>query len=364
MKKRILETIFKVVLLIVIALSTGERASAQLLNPGEKVPAGAIVYSLPITTIHLIVESVEHSFVAGPYARYAKKYLGVEGREESGVEYQLSSIELIPYLEADPSINIALQLGNQRNASANFLEMINQGLILWSDSFGGVNQKVRYPNLADNSQLLRAASSSNLVSEKSTLYTTQKSGATIERVAVEQSHIVEKSEERKAQEVADKIFTLREKRLNIITGDTDATFSGDALRAAIEEINRLEERYLSLFLGSSSYSTKRSTFDVVPMAEREQQLYIAFRFSERRGVIPTSDLSGRPIVLELQLSAGDSPAKEEMVAASKGSVLYRKPAMVNAKVMDGEELLLQSRVPLYQLGSLLSFPINIATGRL
>ena len=31
------------------------------------------------------------------------------------------------------------------------------------------------------------------------------------------------------------ILSLRQNRINIITGNTDATFSGDALRAAIEE---------------------------------------------------------------------------------------------------------------------------------
>ncbi|NCC45628.1 MAG: hypothetical protein EOM16_01155, partial [Bacteroidia bacterium] len=41
---------------------------SQILNPGEKIPAGAIVYSLPSTTIHLSVEAEFESFVAGPYA--------------------------------------------------------------------------------------------------------------------------------------------------------------------------------------------------------------------------------------------------------------------------------------------------------
>jgi hypothetical protein len=38
--------------------------------------------------------------------------------------------------------------------------------------------------------------------------------------------------------------------------------------------------------------------------------------------------------------------------------------MANVKISDGQSTLLMSRVPIYQLGTTLSFPIDIATGRL
>lgn len=53
------------------------------------------------------------------------------------------------------------------------------------------------------------------------------------------------------------ILSLRQQRINIITGNTDATFSGDALRAAVEEIGRLEEEYMSLFTGTVGTSVQK-----------------------------------------------------------------------------------------------------------
>ncbi len=337
---------------------------SQILNPGDRVPAGAVVYSLPVTNIHLAVEAVHESFIAGPYAKYAQKYLGVEAKEESRDSYRLSSVELTPYIEADPSINIALFLGNQRNASANFLEMINQGLIMWSDSYAGKSQKIQFPNLKDNALYVKSMAGSNLTSEKSTLYSTVKSASGTERVAVQQSQIVEKSLEKRAEEIASQIFHLRAKRFNIITGDTDATFSGDALRAAIEEINRLEDEYLALFMGKVNTKIQKMSFDVVPKADNEKQIYIAFRLSETAGLMPANNLSGRPVVLELIKSEQTATVNIDTSPSGKGKVIYRKPAVVNARLMDGQELVMQSRIPVYQLGILLSFPIEVATGRL
>ena len=38
-------------------------------------PEGYVTYSLPSTSLVLDVEAVKESFYAGPYARYAEKYL-------------------------------------------------------------------------------------------------------------------------------------------------------------------------------------------------------------------------------------------------------------------------------------------------
>ncbi len=337
--------------------------AGQILNPGDKIPAGAIVYSLPVTSLHFEVEAQYESFVAGPYARFAQKYLGVAAREDSGESYTINSVEMTPFVEADPSVNIALNLGNQRNASANFLEMINQGLIVWSDSYTGKANKVRYPQLKSEELFAGAMTAPNLTNEKSTLYTTLRTASGTERVAVQQSQVVEKSAEKRAEEAAALIFNLRTKRLNIITGDTDATFSGDALRAAVEEINRLEDEYLSLFMGKKRTGTQRMSFDIVPVKNNDKQIYIAFRISETSGLMPANNLSGRPVVLELVAESGEVSLSSD-ISAGKGTVLYRKPAMVNARLMDGQQLLIQSRIPVYQLGTTLSFPLNIATGKL
>ena len=95
---------------------------------------------------------------------------------------------------------------------------------------------------------------------------------------MQQNMVVEKSADKKAAEAAETIFKLRQKRLQIVTGDTDATYSGEAMGAAIAELTRLEEEYMTLFVGYSDYNDMAMSFDVIPDAEAESQMYIAFRY--------------------------------------------------------------------------------------
>lgn len=349
-------------LTLTILLFGVEKVSGQQLNPGDQLPAGAILYSLPRTTLNLEVEAECETYVAGPYARYAQKYIGVEAQLENSKHYRVVGVELKSEVEADPQANIALNLGNNRNASANFLEMTRLGLIVWSDAFKG-GESSEHPLTEERDLFAKIVSAPNLTKEESTLYRTTQSASGVERVAVRQSQVVEKSIEKRAEEAAFQLFDLRRKKINIITGDTDATFSGDALRAAVEELNRLEEEYLSLFLGKRKVSYERATFTVIPKVSEEKQIYIAFRVSDSEGLLPSSNLSGRPIVLEL-FAEERVPITTRDNKESKGVVLYRKPLMVTAKLSDGQKLLLESRIPVYQLGETLTFPIAIATGRL
>jgi hypothetical protein len=339
------------------------KAESQVINPGEKLPQGAIVYSLPSTTIQFQAEAVHESFIAGPYAKFAQKYLGIAAREESGEFYKLSSVEMKPFIEADYSSNIALNLGNSKYASANFLEFISQGLIIWSDSYAGKEDKMRFSKIIQKSTFNTSLSTSNLTNEKSTLYKTVQTASGLERVPVQQNQVVEKSQEKRAEETAALIFKLRTKRVEIITGETDATFSGEALKAAIDEINRLESEYLSLFIGKSSFDKQQMSFELVPLADNTKQVYIAFRFSDNQGLLPSNNLSGRPIVLELLSEGKVAEAPGMDLSTSKGRVIYRKPAIMTARVSDGQTILLQTRMPVYQLGNIMSFPLEVATAK-
>ena len=351
----------KNVLLLAAAMLFGVAANGQILQNGVPAPAGAIVYSLPSTTISLKVTAEHESFVAGPYAKYAEKYLGIEARTESGDFYTLGAIEMIPCIEADPSVRVAVSLGTSKTASANFLNFCSQGLIMTSDSYTGKQAQWRFPSAVNNSDFASSGATSNLDSRTTTLYKSVKTADGLEKVPVQQTQVVEKSIERKAEETASMIFRLRQKRMDIITGDTDATYSGEAMAAAIEEITRLEQEYLSLFIGKSVTDEQTVVFDVVPKAENgNKQMYIAFRISDTQGLVPASNMSGRPIVLELQKDGTHSAGTSEAASSAKGRIYYRQPATMTARLLDGQKEIMQGRMPVYQLGQTLSFPIDIA----
>lgn len=326
--------------LAVASLFTFATASAQ------------VIYSLPSTTINLNVTAEKENFVAGPYAKYAQKYLGAPARSANAVSYSLKEVTVKPYVEADPAETYVVKLAGESLASATFLQMCAQGILLYSDSKDSKKDEWRFPSPESEDAFVSKDLGENLTSATTTLYKNVKSENGFSKVAVQQSEVVEKSLEKKAAEAAQRIFDLRKSRIQIITGDTDATYSGEAMGAALKEITRLEQEYLSLFYGISETSEQKMNFDVVPTTTNPKQMYVAFRLSETEGLLPSSDVSGRPVILELALE--QKAAHQDMSSSKKGSgnqVFYRVPVTVTAKLIDSQKVLLQTRIPVYQLGT-------------
>lgn len=318
-------------------------------------PEGTMIYALPKTTLTLKVTAEKETFLAGPYAQYARKYLGNDARMEDAVTYSVKAIDMVPYIEADLDNTYTVSLSAKDASSSGFVQMCSQGVIALSDSYTGKEDAWRFPSLASNDRFNGKEGSGNLTTSTTTLYRTEKTAEGFRRVAVQQSEVVEKSLEKKAAEAAQTIFNLRKSRIQIITGDTDATFSGEALKAAIDEITRLEEEYLTLFYGISERSLQTMQFDVTPDAANSRQMYVAFRISETDGLLPSDNLAGRPVVMQITApqvrEAPASDASGRKSQSARKQIYYRIPATSTVRILDGEEMLLQSRVPVYQLGS-------------
>lgn len=314
-------------------------------------PAGAVVYSLPSTTLTFDVEAVQENFYAGPYAKYAAKYLGIQVREEDQTTCHISKVTMTPFIEADQAHRFVLDV--PAASAASFLQLSSQGLIAFSDGSLGESGVWRFPS-AGKGDFSDKGVVSNLLTEETTLY--RNGNTSYNHVSVQQNMVVEKSPEKRAAETAEIIFGLRKKRVQIITGDTDATYSGAAMGAAIDEITRLEKEYMTLFTGYSEFKDLHTRFEVVPQVG-EVQKYVAFRISETAGLVEADDLSGSPVVLEL--IPDDIASAATAVKPSKGTfATIRIPAICKVKLYKGADVLLQSRVPVYQLGIESYYPIK------
>ena len=338
---------FSVALLLMLPLA----ASAQK----KSDPEGFLTYSLPSTTLVLEVEAVQESFHAGPYAKYAEKYLGIKVRQKDETTFQLTQVRMTPFVEADHSRRYTIGV-KKGQIDGSFLRLSSEGLISFSDAMYGDAASWRFPTDVQGDFSGKGVSS-NLTSASTTLYQSGKG-----RSSVKQDMLVGKTTEQRAAETAQMIIKLREQRLQIVTGDTDATYSGEAMGAAITEITRLEEEYMLLFTGYSQSQTQKMRFEVVPSAVQENQMYIAFRLSDTDGLVPADNLSGKPVIMQIipQEFAQTEVSAEEVKNNQKPVLAYyRIPAVCTVKLMDGANLLLQSRMPVYQLGQESTLPVNV-----
>lgn len=345
--KQMVRMFLMTVLLMMPVLASAQKSSD---------PEGYVTYSLPSTVIVLDVEAVQENFYAGPYARYAEKYLGIKARQKNETSYQIVEVGVTPMVEADLSRRYSLA-AKKGAIDASVLKLSSAGLVSFMDGAMTGEVKWRFP-VKGEADFSDRGVSSNLTSEATTLYRNEKKDSEYSKVSFQQNMTVEKTLEQKAAEAAQMIIRIREQRLQIVTGDTDATYSGEAMGAAINELTRLEKEYMSLFIGYSENQVQSMRFEVIPSAEKESQMYVAFRVSDSAGLVPADNLSGKPVVMEIIPQEVAEPKVAAPANPKAVNVNYLVPAFCTVKVREGSDVLVQTRVPVYQLGRLSSMPVN------
>jgi hypothetical protein len=244
------------------------------------------------TTLYIDVTIEHREVVAGPYARYAQKFLGVAAPLADKVSHEVTSVKILdtnnmPYLKEEYANNTPTHM----NPSSGF-----------------------------------------------------------PRLTVDRTSAIAQSLEESARAAANTIFTIRKSRLDLITGEVGENVFGGGLKSALQEIGRLEEEHLSLFLGRQTVRTEVRQFRIAPVRSRLN--YTVCRFSRIDGLLAEDDLSGEPMVLEL-IPIEDSVSTEGLdiqLKPSSKTIMYTIPADVRCRIiLDGMELTSEV-LPVRQLG--------------
>ncbi len=269
---------------------------------GLNVVDGRAVYYNPTTEITVDV-CVRHDVtVPGPYARYAQRYFNAVAPLAEKSSYTLVDAGLY-YTDSDTPVVPAVPelLGGEK-------ELLSHT----HSDYGFVN------------------------------------------VSPDRLSSANKSDDEIAAETAAAIFSLRQARMELITGRAGENVFGAGLKAALEEIDRAEEEYLSLFFGKEYSVTEWRRFTFLP-AEGEGT-HVVCRFSPEVGVVDSSDLSASPIVVEFRpLGMADGvippvPVVDSRKAEVPSTVSVRVADLVDCRVMSGRTVLAEKRIPVYQFG--------------
>lgn len=248
--------------------------------------------------IKLKVNAVQSRFFAGPYAKYSVKYLGVDAEPASSSSTVITAVRIATEAVRDES-ELSFYYGNPVDRTADFSAV-----------------PLLKPNVGQRSLELSAA------------------------------------------RAADQIMEIRQKRHQILTGDTDMSLSGESLRLTLDEFARQEGELMKLFVGYTVSNAIESEFTVLPKADEESHVYVAFRISEN-GLLPAEHLEGRMVTIELTpvnlpetADVDAEPAKKKKTP--KGFRWEKRtefvPASCVLKMRDGVNVLLQGNVIIPQLG--------------
>ena len=325
-------------------------AAAIILSAGLTARAQEVSYALPRTVVTVEVEYTQDIIHAGKYAKYAKDLLGIEAVEEDTAVTEITQLKLRPGVEADQSRRYSLNLsGNTRPA---LLALTQQGLVTSAE--GEIKQNhARQANYRKpeqpkaQPQPKRTFYEERIVTVKDTLGNDVPDTILVEIEPVD-SLLLE------AQDAAKCIRQYREQRYKIITGDTDASYAGEALGAAIAELNRLEAELLLLFEGNKETVKGRAYFDVIPGHEGS---FAVFTLDPALGPVKATKSSRNTFDLIVKAEPVSEPSPVQSKKQPSQKIVYRIPAICELTLTDGQQDIISLRLPVYQLGLESTYPL-------
>ncbi|MBN1926316.1 MAG: DUF4831 family protein, partial [Prolixibacteraceae bacterium] len=314
-----------------------------------------IVYALPRTGFQIEIEVERINFFPGPYAPFAKKYLGIDSVGLTSEEkYLISEITTCYVSEADPSAVFLCPI-----TDATGISMLPGGVI------SGINIQPQKPI-----ETISGSDYINTVHFPDAVYTDR---SVDDNYFIEidsengEETIMEKPDEEKAREAADYLFRIKRKRGYTILSPSDAVpEDGLGYKVFVEQSEKVEKEYVSLFIGKTFHNKENHSFIFYPDSTNIDGEVLC-RFSESKGVLPATDITAKPIMIKLSSEAITAATLDSMKIclnpeAGSTGIYYRIPVMADMEISWGFNTLYNGKAPVGQLGTISKIPANILNG--
>lgn len=314
-----------------------------------------ITYALPRTGVRVYVEAVREQFEPGPYAAYAEQLLGIsDAKTQPSVKWMLSNVKIATFAEPDPE-----QVHKAMGDAAFRISLAANGCLAGintsapGESAGEVvsNKTFQKPDKDDGFSFEYFSDTPFVIPGDST------NNFRPTRVSVEQ----------KAAEAAQRVLDCRMNQYDLAALRIDGEYpDGKAYAVSLEELKRTEQNYIKLFVGRTTYKKEKFSFDYVPGAN-DKATGVVFRISDENGVVPASDLSGKPVMIEfekLEALSGQyqENAASQNPASGKSGVYYRMPGIATVKISYEMNTLATARATIAQFGAVAPVPEEMLLG--
>ncbi len=278
-------------------------ASAQefvKLTP-DKFNDYALNYYLPYTMVDIEVVATKTVCKAGPYYKYAQKYLGVaDAITEDSETWEIEQVCMHPRGVSDTQNRYQLQF---KSGQTPYIYIGTEGLIYSINAAPEVTEHTCLPVKPD-----------------------ELNNIDVKKVYSEEL-LMSGSIAKMAEVAAKQIYRIRESRLNLLTGEVDKMpADGDSFKLIISQLDEQEAALTALFLGTKTVERVVKQTEYYP--EGDASRVVLFRFSSFLGFVDADDLSGAPFYLSVQVTEqGEYPVDEKgkIKKVPKGALAYTIP---------------------------------------
>ncbi|MGM9804064.1 MAG: DUF4831 family protein [Muribaculaceae bacterium] len=264
-----------------------------------------LTYSMPITHLKVVVEAQKTVKKAGPYYKYAKKYLGTDNViTQDSQEWDLKSVDMWSYGVPNDDNQYLMQFKPGTNV---FVTKSEDGLLLSINT-----ENVQAPEQSRKSVTEQAS----VLNDNSYVK------------ALPGELLVSASTAKRAEIAAQQIYKIRESRTNLATGEADQMPpDGAAMKLVLQQLDEQEAALTALFLGTVQTGTEVKVYDYVPDTI-DVKNHVLMRISDQNGMVDADDLSGEPLYLTMTvIEQGELPVDDKGVEKKlpKGAIIYNMP---------------------------------------
>ncbi len=298
-----------------------------------------VFYLLPRTEVVVTIE-MEHAVrKAGPFCKYAERYLGVRDVVAAdGSEWRLTAVRLHGRTVPDAEKRFAVAV-NKKTTAYN-IQTDENGVIL------SVNQTIDLPKKAQKTQHRQL--------ECDTM-------PTFDLACLGEEALVASSVPKMAEMAAKQIYRIRENRANLLSGENEQLPDGTALELMLKQLDETEKELLALFVGRTAVCRSTTTMVLSPQAAQTDS--VLFRISRHAGLVAADDFAGEPIYFSLSIDEKSADFQQYNDASKPCGLFYNVPAMATITISDGQKTLASKSLMMPQLGSVRCLPAALFDGR-
>lgn len=349
------------------------------INSKTNKKTSGVIYALPKNKLEITVEITETHKQKGPFAKYTKLYFNTKNAiTKNSTNFRISNISINSKSILD-SANIYC-INNEDSKIASLINLTPNGFIAGINITDYQSEKIEteQKNISISKNKLNKFIDYANFSLKSireiqydTIYKEVLKDSIIVKVPIIKKKEVYKSLQKQAKETADILFLHRDDRNALLKGENDGNNfpDGEALKLMIDELNKLEEQYMSLFTGQEIKIKKLYNFEYVPKSSSIDTAIYLFNFSENKGLTKNKlSINKNSVFLKVKQNndlTTTSKFTKNIISNNKNKfgafkgIIYRIPQNIVIELVNSGTILYQKELKIAQKGSLNIIPLNL-----
>lgn len=330
-------------LLALAALFPASAAAQQTrILTADKHNEYGLVYSLPVTSLRVEVTATHRTQRGGPYAQYAKRYVGTDRVITTDADiWTIDRVSVTSFGTPDPEQQYLMQL---KPGALTSITVDENGMLL------AINRPA--PETPAMTAAAAPAAPQTTFSGKEYLR------------FVNEDFLSSQSSARQAQMLAESLMEVRDAKISLSRGTADAMpTDGRQLELMLQSLGEQEQALTQAFTGSETIETVTRVYTFTPGEETDA---ILFRMSDFAGFVDADDLRGDAVRLRVDVTRrGELPvdAKGEEKRLPKDAVVYALPGSAAVTVSCAGDRLWSGEIEMAQYGTVFGLAPSLFTDK-